>query len=159
MRMKIARALCLLALPFVGAAFANPPPAEYKFTRRLPNSEVREEIKSATYDDLEVCISLKGFASDGEHIVSITVYDASGREVAQFTQPVQAKGATWRAGACPNPIADVDAPGEWWFVVTLDDTPVVSASIPIAYGKPKPSVRDTPPPKSPPRPRDPRATR
>jgi len=159
MRMKIARALCLLALPFVGAVLANPPPAEYKFTRRLPNSEVREEIKSATYDDVEICINLKGFASDGEHIASVTVYDASGREVSQLNKLVQAKGATWRAGFCPNPIVDVDAPGEWWFVVTLDDTPVISASIPIAYGKPKPSVRDTQPPKSQPKPRDPRATR
>jgi hypothetical protein len=95
---------------------------------------------------------VKGFASDGEHTVEIAVYDASGREKARVISPVQAKGAVWRDGFCPGSNVDVDVPGEWWFVVTLDDTPVISAAIQVSYGKPKPSA----PPKNPP-PRDPRA--
>jgi hypothetical protein len=129
---------------------ANPLPAEHWFTKRLPNSEERVRVTEVTFDD-EFSFHVKGFASDGEHRVEIAVYDASGREKARIIAPVQAKGATWHQGFCPRAIVDVDVPGEWWFAATLDDTAVISASIQISYGKPKPSV----PAKTPPR--DPRA--
>lgn len=137
--MKIARTLCLLSLLSGGAALANPLPAEFWFVKRPPNTEKRVKITEATFDD-EFCFWVKGFASDGEHTAEITVYDASGREKARMISPVQAKGAVWRDSFCPGSIPDVDVPGEWWFVVTLDDIPVVSASIQVAYGKPKPAV-------------------
>ena len=149
--MKVARALCLLSLVLGSTAMANPLPAEHWFTKRLPNSEDRVRITEATFDD-EFCFGVKGFASDGEHTLEIAVYDASGREKARLITPVQAKGATWQRNFCPSAISDVDVPGEWWFVATLDDTPVLSASIQVTYGKPKPSA----PPKTP-APRDPRA--
>jgi hypothetical protein len=148
-RMKISCALGLLS--FAGAVFANPLPAEHWFTKRLLNSEEKVRITEATFDD-HFCFHVKGFASDGEHMVEIAVYDASGREVARVFAPVQARGATWQRAFCPGPTVDVDVPGEWWFVVTLDDAPVTSASIQISFGKPKPGI---PTKKSPPR--DPRA--
>jgi len=159
MRMEFARALCLMALPFVGAAWANPPPAEYRFTKRLPNSEERVEIKAATFDDLQLCFNVVGFASDGDHAAEIAVYDASGREKARLFKTVLAKGVSWSISFCPATVKDEDAPGEWWFVATLDDTPVISASIPIAYGKPNSSVPESSRLKSRPQPRDPRANR
>jgi hypothetical protein len=114
-------------------------PVESVFTKRLPNSEERVKISEATFDD-EFCIHVTGFASDGEHVVEIAVYDASGRETARIISPVEAKGAKWGQGFCPRAIKDIDAPGEWWFVVTLDDAPVVSASMLVKYGKPKASM-------------------
>jgi hypothetical protein len=151
--MKVARAICLLSLVFAGTAWANPLPAEHWFTKRLLNSEERERITAATFDD-HFCFHVKGFASDGEHTAEIVVYDAGGRETARVISPVLAKGAVWRAGFCPDPIRDVDVPGEWWFVVTLDDSPVISASIQVAYGNPKPKPGGAP---KTPAPADPRA--
>lgn len=131
--------LGVLSVLFAGNVLGNPLPIEYWFDKRLPNSETWEKVTEATFDD-KFCIRLKGFASDGEHTVEIVVYDATGRETARVIAPVQARGATWATGFCPQSIKDVDAPGEWWFVVTLDDQPVVSASIPVKYGKPKSDV-------------------
>lgn len=139
--MRIARALCLLPVMLVGGAMANPLPAEVFFTKRLRNSEVRERITSATFDD-ELCLHIRGFASDGEHVTEISVFDASGREVGRYIKTVFAKGAKWRAGVCPGPVKDQDAPGEWWFTVTLDDALVASASIPVAYGEPRAAEPD-----------------
>lgn len=132
----------VLGLPLslvTGLALANPMPVEYWFSKRPPFTEDRVRITDATFDD-EVCLHIKGFASDGEHLSEITVFDAAGRETARLIGPVLARGATWRRSFCPAPIKDVDAPGEWWFVVTLDGMPVVSASILLAYGKPKSSA-------------------
>lgn len=117
-----------------GPALANPPPAEHSFTVRPPLSEERIKVTEATFDD-ELCFHVKGFASDGEHVYEIVVFDASGRETLRVTAPVLAKGAVWRGAICPSAKKDVDAPGEWWFVATIDDTPVISASISMGYGK------------------------
>jgi hypothetical protein len=151
--MKVARALCLVSLVSGGISLANPLPAEYCFTTRLLNSEKWEKITEATFDD-HFCFHVKGFASDGEHTVEIAVYDASGREKVRVIAPVLAKGATWQRGFCPSTIPDVDAPGEWWFVVTLDDSPVISASLQVAYGNPRPKPGAAP---KTPAPADPRA--
>jgi hypothetical protein len=151
--MKVARALCLLWLIVAGTVLANPLPAEHCFTKRLLNSEARERITAATFDD-DFCLHVKGIASDGEHTVEIAVYDASGRETARIISPVRAKGAVWHAGFCPDATRDVDVPGEWWFVVTLDDSPVISTSIQVAYGNPKPKPSAAP---KTPGPADPRA--
>ena len=117
----------MVTLLLAGAA-NNPPPAEAVFVKRLPNSEEYVPIQEATFDD-NFCIRLKGFASDGEHVAEIAIYDASGREISRFIKTVIAKGATWRLSICPSALPDVDAPGEWWFVSTLDDVPVISVSM------------------------------
>ena len=149
--MKVSCALGLLSLLLGNVTLANPLPAEHWFTKRLPNTEDRVKISEITFDD-EFCFHVKGFASDGEHTVEIAVYDAGGREKARIIAPVRARGATWHQGFCPATNVDVDVPGEWWFVVTLDDAPVISTSIQVNYGKPKPAA-----PPNKPAPRDPRA--
>lgn len=136
------RALVLLSL-FLSmgvGALANPPPANAFFTKRQLNSEIREEITTAIFSD-ELCFHANGFASDGEHVVEVAVYDASGREVVRMIKNIITKGATWGVSFCPSPIPDVDVPGEWWFVATLDEANAVSASIPIAYSPARPVKR------------------
>jgi hypothetical protein len=136
--MPLARAFCLNLLLLAGVAPANPMPVEAKFYKRLPNSERREIVKEANFDD-DLCFSLKGFASDGEHVVEVTIFDASGREVARMIAPVLAEGATWRNVVCYGFKSNRDVPGQWWYVANLDDLPVASESINIAFGKPKPA--------------------
>lgn len=135
--MKVWSALTASCLLHVGATRADTP-ADASFFKRQPNSEEYVPIQEATFDD-DICIRAKGFASDGEHSTEIAIYDASGREFGRFLKTVVAKGATWRTSVCLVPTPDVDAPGEWWFVITLDDVPVVSKSMQVKYGKPKPA--------------------
>ncbi len=132
--------LLLLSLSASAGALANPPPAKAFFTKRPLNSEVREEVTSAIFSD-ELCFHASGFASDGEHLVEVAVFDAGGREVVRMVKNVTTRGATWGISFCPSPIPDVDMPGEWWFVATLDDANAVSASIPIAYSQVRPIKR------------------
>jgi hypothetical protein len=134
--MKIARALCLLPTMLAGVALANPLPPEVWFTKRVRNSEVREKIASAAFED-ELCFHIKGFASDGEHVSEISIFDAGGREIGRFVKTVFTKLTKWRAGACLTPVENEDIPGEWWFTVTLDGALVASASIMVVHGAPK----------------------
>jgi hypothetical protein len=142
--MRFASTLCLLLLVAAPVWAEGALPAKHKFTKRLLNSEEYVDIQSATFDD-HFCISVTGFASDGEHVSEISVFDASGREVSRVVKTVFAKGAKWAAGFCPSTIKDEDVPGEWWFTVTLDDALVASASIMVTYGEPKAAEALKPP--------------
>ena len=125
----------LVACMVVAPVWSNPAPATGRFERELPGSDDTVVVTSATFDD-DICFKVTGFASDGEHISEIVVYDGSGREVARVIYPVTAKRARWAGGFCYRFRADRDVPGTWWYVASLDDLPAVSESIPISYGKP-----------------------
>ena len=143
--MKVAIAMGLLPFVFAPVLAADALPARHKFSKRLLNSEVYVDIQSATFDD-HFCFSVTGFASDGEHVSEISVFDAAGREVSRVVKTVFAKGARWGAGFCPSTIRDEDVPGEWWFTVTLDDALVTSASIMVTHGEAKPAELVVSPP-------------
>lgn len=134
--MKVASAVCLLLIAAAPSLAADALPATHSFSKRLPNSERRVAITEATFDD-EFCFRVTGFASDGEHVAEIAVFDASGREVARVVRTVFAQGAKWIASFCPSATKDQDVPGEWWFTATLDENLVASASMMVTYGKPK----------------------
>jgi hypothetical protein len=131
--MKSGRVLWLLPLLLVAPALADALAAKAKFIKRIRNSEEWVDIKSASFDD-KFCFDVTGFASDGEHVVEVAVFDAAGREVSRGIKTVIAKGASWSYSFCPGITKDVDTPGEWWFVATLDDALVASASMMISYG-------------------------
>jgi len=130
------RRLGLVVILAAGPALADGLPATYKFTKRMPNTEQYVELPNATFDD-HVCFEVTGFAADGEHPAEITIFDGGGREVARVFKTVTARGARWGMTFCMTPIKDEDVPGEWWFNATLDDNLAASASLMVAYGRPK----------------------
>ena len=82
--------------------------------------------------DQYVCLSIEAeLVPDGEHAVQLTIYDGLGNEVHRSTNQRNTSGGRLGRTSCYGFDEDHDAVGTWWYVVELDDEPLISASIEI----------------------------
>lgn len=127
--MKVA---CFMLSLATSVAAGDSATAEASFFKRLPNADRIEGIVSATFDD-DVCFRVRGTAANGEYLSEVTVYDGAGREVSRVMGPLRVESGRWGRIFCYG-FRDEDAPGEWWYVASLNDKPIVSESL-IVGGK------------------------
>ena len=82
--------------------------------------------------DQRVCLSVHArLVPDGAHTVRLTIYDGLGNEVHKIISRWVVPGEIRGGLLCHGFDVDHDAPGTWWYVVELDDQPLISTSIEI----------------------------
>lgn len=113
------------------SAEAVDPTATAVFQIRDP---VTHDLKPALEARLDqfVCLSIKAeLVPDGEHSVQLTIYDGLGNEVHKSVNHKIVSDPSLGRTICRGFDEDHDVPGTWWYVVELDDKPLVSTSIEI----------------------------
>jgi hypothetical protein len=113
------------------SAEAVDPTASAEFQIEDPVTHHRTPALEARLDQY-VCLSIQAeLVPDGEHSVQLTIYDGLGNEVHKFVTHKKVRSASLDTGLCHGFDEDNDAAGTWWYVVELDDKPLVSTSIEI----------------------------
>jgi hypothetical protein len=117
------------ALGLTVAANAVAPFATARFEKRIEGTDKATPIASARLDD-NVCIVIRDVSTpDGDHILKIVIYDGGGREVHQSIRTITATDGKWGLTLCTGFNQHRDMPGTWWYVVELDDEPLVSKEL------------------------------
>jgi hypothetical protein len=126
-------ALAMAAVLSMSIAFADAPFATARFAKRDPKTWKDVPITSARIDDQHVCIILRDVSTlDGDHSLSMVIYDGAGREAYRSLGTITAKDKKWAHTICYGFNSDHDVPGTWWYVAELDDQPLVSKELVVA---------------------------
>ena len=113
------------------SAEAVEPTATVEFQIEDPVTRHRTPALEARLDQ-RVCISIQPvLVPDGEHSLQVTIYDGLGNEVHKVVTHKNVPNASLDTLFCHGFDEDNDAVGTWWYVVELDDKPLVSTSIEI----------------------------
>jgi len=107
------------------------PTATAEFQIEDPVTHHRTPALEARLDQY-VCLSIQAeLVPDGEHSVQLTIYDGLGNEVHRSVNHRTVSDPSLGTTICHAFDEDHDVPGTWWYVVELDDKPLVSTSIEI----------------------------
>ncbi len=103
-------------------------------TRFLIHDPITHERTPAMYASLDqmVCLAIgAALTPEGDHSLSLTLYDGLGREADAMRYSVTASSGYWGSLVCLSFNQKRDAPGTWWYVGELDGEPLFSESIEI----------------------------
>ena len=113
------------------SAQAVDPTATTEFQIEDPVTHHRKPVLEARLDQY-VCLSIQAeLVPDGEHSVQLTIYDGLGNEVHKSVNHKTVSDHSLGTTICHGFDENHDVPGTWWYVIELDDKPLVSASIEI----------------------------
>jgi hypothetical protein len=112
-------------------AVAAGPTATAVFQIVDPVTDKRTTVLEARLDQ-HVCLSINAeLVPVGEHSMQVTSYDGLGNEVHKFVRHKIVSDGSLSRVTCFAFEEDHHAAGTWWYVVELDDKPLVSTSIEI----------------------------
>lgn len=113
------------------SALAAGPTATAVFQIRDPETDRRTTAAEARLDQ-DVCLSINAeLVPVGEHSLQLTIYDGVGDEVGEYARHKVVSDGSLRRVICLDYDEDHDAVGTWWYVVELDEKPLISTSIEI----------------------------
>jgi hypothetical protein len=126
------RILVLAAGLFVSLSVqAVGPTVSTRFLIQDPVTHENTPAMTAHLDQL-VCLAVgAALTPDGDHSLSLTLYDGLGREADAMRYSVTAVSGFWGTFVCLGFNQKRDAPGTWWYVGELDGEPLFSESIEI----------------------------
>ena len=129
MRAKTQLLLLLVGLCASVASEAVGPTATTEFSIRNQSTYKKTLALQARLDQY-VCLSIRArLVPDGAHSLQVTIYDGLGNEVRRHATREIVSDASLAYSFCHSFDEENDAPGTWWYVVELDDEPLVSSSI------------------------------
>jgi len=136
MRIGIVSTIAAIAL-LVADALADAPFATATFVKLDPKTTKASPIASARIDDQHVCLVLRDVSTvDGDHSLSLVIYDGAGREAYRSVSTITAKEKKWGRTICYGYNSEHDTAGTWWYVAELDDQPLVSKELVVARAQP-----------------------
>jgi hypothetical protein len=125
--------LLALGAGLTSLAIADSPFATAIFVKDDPKTNKAVPVSSVRIEDENVCLVIRDVSTvDGDHALSLAIYDGAGREVYRSVRTITAKNKKWGRTICYDFNQERDAPGTWWYVAELDDQPLLTKELVVA---------------------------
>ena len=119
-----AMAALLVTLTLCSNSYCGDANVDLRFVKGVPGTDKVVPTLAVTIGDkFGVSIQQRG-VTDGDHSLRVMVFDGNGREVIQLSKTVTARSGRWAYMHLLTPDGSRDAPGQWNFVLELDNKPL-----------------------------------